>query len=101
MPYYLLQAAYSRDAWAKMKATKDDGICAYAIKPVVERHGGKYHNGWLAFGEYDSVVIMEMPDNKAAAAVSMELTLQGTVKDVKTTPLVPTEVGKQALHSIS
>lgn len=100
MPFYLLQAAYSREAWTKMKATKDDGICVYAIKPVVEKHGGKFHNGFLSFGEYDSVVIMEMPDEKAAAAVSMQLTLEGTVKDVKTTPLVPTDVGKRALHSI-
>jgi uncharacterized protein with GYD domain len=100
MPYYMLQAIYTREAWAKMKTAPDDGICANTIKPVVERHGGKYHNGWLAFGEYDAVVIMEMADNKAAAAVSMELTLQGAVRGVKTTPLIPTEVGKEALRSI-
>jgi uncharacterized protein with GYD domain len=100
MPHYLLQVTYSREAWERMKTSPGAGVCDHMIRPVVERHGGTYHNGWLAFGEYDSVVIMEMPDNRAAAAVSIDLTLQGAAKNIKTTPLVPTEVAREALMSI-
>jgi uncharacterized protein with GYD domain len=98
MGYYLLQAAYTRETWVTMKATPEPGICVRMIKPVVEQIGGRYENGWLAFGEYDSVVIFEIPDNVSAAAVSVALTTGGAFKSVKTTPLMTIDEGRAALR---
>jgi uncharacterized protein with GYD domain len=100
MPFYLLQASYTPDAWRRMKTDKIFRMCAKTIQPSVERHGGKFLNAWLSFGEYDSVCITEMPDNKSATAVSMELSAGGMFKAVKTTPLIPLDEGREALDSI-
>ncbi len=64
MPFYLLQAAYATDAWVKMKGNPRIMMCIATIKPVVERHKGKFHNAWLSFGEYDTVCVTEMPDTR-------------------------------------
>jgi uncharacterized protein with GYD domain len=101
MPFYMLQSAYAPDAWGRMKKDPSIMMCFRSIQPVVERHGGKLLNAWLSFGEYDSVCITEMPDNKSAVAVSMELSNRGLFRAVKTTPLVPVDEGKQALNAIS
>ena len=105
MPYYLLQASYSHEAWVRMtrkrKAAGNNGsLAAKTIKPVVERQGGKYRDGWISFGEYDAVVIMEMADNKAAAAVSIALSAGTDFKAVKTTPLMTVEEGRAALKAV-
>ncbi len=69
MSHYLLQAAYTPDAWAAMERSPEDRI--EAIRPVVERLGGKVISGYLSFGEYDILAIVEMPNNVSAAAFSM------------------------------
>lgn len=42
-----------------------------AVRPVVEKLGGKIESAWFSFGDYDIVVISEMPDNVSAAAIAM------------------------------
>ena len=59
-----------------------------AVRPVIERLGGTIVNGWFAFGEYDLLVICDMPDNISAAALSMAISAGGAVKAAKTTPLL-------------
>ena len=45
MPHFLFQAAYSTDAWASMVKSPQDRI--EAIRPVVEKLGGKVVAGYL------------------------------------------------------
>jgi uncharacterized protein with GYD domain len=33
-----------------------------AVRPVVEKLGGKWEHAWLAFGEYDIVGVVELPE---------------------------------------
>jgi uncharacterized protein with GYD domain len=68
-----------------------------AIRPVVERLGGRITSGWLAFGEYDVLIICEMPDDVSAAALSMAISAGGAVKAVMTTHLMSFEDGIAAL----
>ncbi len=35
---------------------------------MVEGLGGTIHGAWLKFAEYDTVLILELPDNVAGAA---------------------------------
>ncbi len=51
MPQYLLQAAYTTDAWAAMVKKPQNRLDA--VRPIIEKLGGKLEGGWLAFGEYD------------------------------------------------
>ena len=61
MAYYAMQTAYTPLGWAAL--LKDPQHRLEAVRPVIERLGGTIVNGWFAFGEYDLLVICDMPDN--------------------------------------
>jgi uncharacterized protein with GYD domain len=69
-----------------------------AVKPVVERLGGSIVQGWFMFGEYDLLLICEMPDDVSAAALSIAISAGGAVKAIKTTPLMTFDEGLEALR---
>ena len=52
----------------------------------------------MAFGEYDAVVMAEMPDNAAAAALSVAASAGGAFKSIKTTPLMSVQEGMEAMR---
>jgi uncharacterized protein with GYD domain len=54
-------------------------------------------NGWLMFGEYDLLVICELPDTVSAAALSMAISAGGAVKAIKIVPLMTFEDGLKAM----
>ena len=58
-------------------------------------------NGWFSFGEYDVLLVCEMPDAVSAAALSMAISSSGAVKAVKTTPLMTFDEGVAALKKAS
>lgn len=95
MPYYLLEAAYAPSAWAAMVKNPQDRV--QAVRPVVEKLGGSIENAWMAFGEYDVVAILKMPDNVSAAAFSMAASAGGAIKAVKTTALMTLDEGVEAM----
>ena len=95
MPYYLVQVAYTPEAWGKMVKNPQNRI--EAVRPAVEKLGGKLQSGWLAFGKYDVVVILEMPDNVSAAGIAMAFAAGGAVKTVATTVLMTPEEGMRAM----
>jgi uncharacterized protein with GYD domain len=96
MAYYSLRTAYSPLGWAAQ--LKDPQHRLEAVKPVVERLGGSIVNGWFTFGEYDLLVICEMPDHVSAAALSMAISAGGAVKAVNTTPLMTFDDGLAAMR---
>ena len=69
-----------------------------AVTPAVEGHGGKMIDGYLCFGEYDLVAILDMPNNVSAAAFAMAAAAGGAVKSIKTTPLMTTREGTDAMR---
>ncbi len=95
MAYYLVQAAYTRDSWAAMVENPQNR--GEAIKPVIDKLGGSIKGLWSAFGEYDAVAILELPDNTSAAAFSIAASSAGVVKAIKTTPLMSVEEGMEAM----
>ena len=95
MAHYLLQVAYTPEAWAALTKNPQDRI--EAVRPAVERLGGKIQGAWFAFGEYDIVAVFEMPDNVSAAAISIAFSAGGAVKAVKTTPLMTVAGGIEAM----
>jgi len=96
MAIYLLQVAYTPQAWASL--TKNPQNREDAVRPVVERLGGKIERSWLAFGEYDVVAIIQFPDNVSAAALSMAISAGGSAKAVKTTPLMTWQEGIESMR---
>jgi uncharacterized protein with GYD domain len=96
MAQYLVQVAYTPQAWAALVKNPQDRM--QSVGPVVERLGGKVQGAWLTFGEYDTVVIAQLPDNVSAAAFSMAISAGGACKSCTTTPLMTAEEGVEAMR---
>ncbi|HZE70175.1 MAG TPA: GYD domain-containing protein [Pyrinomonadaceae bacterium] len=95
MPYYLQQIAYSTEGWEALVEKPQNRI--EAVRPAIEKLGGKIENAWFAFGEYDVVLILQMPTNVDASAISMAFAGGGACKSVKTTPLLTVEEAVEAM----
>ena len=99
MPHYLTQVSFT-----------PEGLSAYMKNPeqrrdVVEKAianlGGKVESSWFAFGDYDVISLLEMPDNVSAAALSLAVGAGGMLKAVKTTPLLSTAEAIEAIKKAS
>jgi uncharacterized protein with GYD domain len=95
MPSYLYQISYTPAALAAMIKHPQDR--AGAVAKAVEKLGGKVGTFWLAFGDYDLIGIVEMPDNVGAAAFALAAAAGGSCKAVKTTPLLGLAEGMAAM----
>ena len=99
MPMYLVQASYTAAAAAAMVKKPQDR--AEAVRPLIEKMGGKMHGFWLAFGEYDVIAIAEMPDNVSAAAFAMAVGTSGAMAAYRTTPLLTVAEATKAMKKAS
>jgi uncharacterized protein with GYD domain len=96
MASYLVQVSYTSEALSALIAKPQDR--AGHISKVIENLGGKSIGSWLAFGDYDLVMIIEMPNNVNAAALALAAAAGGSCKTVKTTPLLTIGQGLSALR---
>ena len=96
MAHYLIEVAYTAEAWAAQVSNPQNRI--EAIRPVIERLGGRIESVYYAFGDYDVVGIMDMPDNVSAAAFSVAVSAGGGVKAIRTIPLMAIEDGIQVMR---
>ena len=96
MALYLVQVAYTHEAWAVQLHNPLDR--REAVSQVVERLGGSIESAYYAFGDYDAILIIEMSDNVSAAAFSLAVSAGGAVKAIKTTPLLTIEDGIAAMR---
>jgi uncharacterized protein with GYD domain len=95
MPSYLVQVAYTPETMAALIKKPQDR--AEAVRKPIEKLGGKLVGGWLCFGDYDVVIVIDMPDNSSAAAFAMAISAGGACKTVKTTPLISIDEGLSAM----
>jgi uncharacterized protein with GYD domain len=94
MPSYLVQVSYTSEAVAALVRKPQNRT--EVVRKSVENLGGKLVGSWMSFGDYDVVLIAEMPDNVSAAALAMAAAAGGSLKSVKTTPLLTPEEGLAA-----
>lgn len=95
MAHYLLQVAYTPDAWAGLIKNPQDRV--KALTPMVEKMGGRFVSAYFSFGEYDIVSVLEFPGNVDAAAFALAAAAGGAVRALKTTPLLTTAEGLDAM----
>ena len=86
MPKYLIQGSYTTEG---IKGVLKDGGSGrrQAVEAALKSMGGKLEAIYWAFGDTDSYVIVDVPDNVTALALSMGVASTGTV-GVKTTVLL-------------
>ena len=95
MPKYLIQASYTAEGLKGLAKDKASGRRA-AVQAAMKQIKGKVESFYFAFGSDDVVVIVEAPDNIAAAALSLSVGSTGLV-NIRTTPLLTVEEVDQAL----
>ena len=97
MPHFLTQVSYNEQTWQTLVANPQNRLDS--IRPVIEKLGGRLVNGYFAFGDYDLVLITELPNNVSAAALAIAAAAGGACKSVKTTPLMEAAEGLEALRT--
>ena len=93
MPTYITQGRYTRDAIKGMIAKPEDR--APEVAKLCEAAGGKLLAYYVTFGEYDFLVVSEMPSPKEAATVALAAAA-GSVTDMKTTLAMTTAEAREA-----
>jgi uncharacterized protein with GYD domain len=96
MPFFLLQVSYTPEAMARLIANPQDRI--ETVRAPIEKLGGKIQHGYFAFGEYDAVLITEMPDNVSAAAIALAFSAGGALRKCQTTALMTTAEAMDAMR---
>jgi uncharacterized protein with GYD domain len=97
MPHYLIQVAYNTSGLAGLVKEPQDRI--EKVRPAIEAQGGRIETAYYAFGEYDIVLICEMPDNAAAASFALAVGAGGTVGSYRTTVLLTPDEAVQAMRA--
>lgn len=95
MAKYMVQATLTGDG---MKGVEKDTAAGRKkiVTKAIEGLGGKVEAFYFALGDYDVVVVVDMPDIVAAAAMSMHVSDSGLVR-TKTTALLTTDEADQAI----
>jgi len=96
MALYMHQISYTLEAWQALVADPQDRT--EAVRPAIEKLGGKMVTGWFAFGDYDLIAITEFPNAISAAAIAIAFAAGGACRSVKTTQLLSVSEGLEALR---
>jgi uncharacterized protein with GYD domain len=96
MPLYLYQAAYTPESWAAQLKNPQNRVETVG-RQVCEAVGGKLVGGWLSFGEYDLVIIADVPNNESMTAIALGVAAGGAIKASKTTVLMTGTEGVAAM----
>ena len=67
-----------------------------AVKPA-RPLAGSWFGAWLCFGEYDFIIIADVPSVESMAAIALAVAAGGAIKASKTTALMTGAQGVDAL----
>lgn len=100
MALYMYQAAYTPESWAAQMKNPQNRVEAVG-RQACEAVGGKLVGGWLCFGEYDLVIVADVPNIESMAAIALAVGSGGAIKASKTTALLTGAQGVEALKKAS
>jgi uncharacterized protein with GYD domain len=99
MAHYLAQVSYNNQGISDLVNNPQDR--STVIRSVVEGMGGRMEAFYFAFGDYDAVAIVELPDNVSATAFALAVSAGGAVRRYKTTVLIPMDEAVEAMRKAS
>ena len=91
MARYLVQANYTQQGIAGLVSSPEDR--SGVLDSLADGAGGKVISFDYCFGEFDVVLILELPDDIAMASLSMAFGASGAVTNLRTTVLIPAADG--------
>lgn len=99
MAKFLVKASYSTDG---TKGVHSAGGTSRreAVANLAEGLGGSMESFYFAFGETDAYVVLDLPDNKSAAAASIAVNASGAATSEVIVLLTPEEIDQAAKISV-
>ena len=99
MPKFLVEASYTKEGFAGVQG-KGGSSRRDAVADMVSAMGGTLESFHFSFGEQDAYVIVDVPDNEAAA-VAMAVGASGAAATTTIVLLTPEQVDDAAKRSVS
>ena len=96
MALYMYQAAYTAESWAAQLKNPQNRVETIG-RQVCEAVGGKCLGGWYCFGDYDLVIICDVPNNQSMSAIALAIAGGGAIKASKTTVLLSGAEGVEGM----
>ena len=96
MPKYLMQARYTTKGIQGLVRDSASGRRA-DVQAAVAALGGQVEAFYYAFGDDDSIMIVDLPNSIKAEALGLTISGSGAVR-IRTTPLLTVEEVDQALE---
>lgn len=96
MPKYVSFFSYTGEAWGAMVARP--GNRAVAARQLLEEIGGRMESFYWMFGEWDGLVVYDVPDAPTAAAFSGRVTSSGLIRKIKTQQLLTMDEAREGLE---
>ena len=85
MPRYILLSKLTNEGW---KTVRERPERIKEVNRELEAFGVKVLSQYATLGNYDFINIVEAPDNKTVAKISIELGSRGTIQ-ITTIPAIP------------
>ena len=100
MPKYLFQASYTTRGEEGVRA-KGGSDRREAVADAVKSVGGELECVYFEFGDTDAFSIVDLPDDEAAAAVSLIVNASGAAKVKTSVLLTPEQVDEAASRAVT
>jgi len=100
MPRYLWQISYTTDG-AKGLLSEGGSSRRNAVTAMVESVGGHVEVCYYAFGATDLYVIGEVPDDVAAASLSLRTTVAGAARSQTVVLLTPEQLDEATRREVT
>lgn len=94
MSIFITQGRYTQPAMKGLVAKPEDRMDE--VKALMKRSGGKLLNYYITFGDYDFIIISDMPSPQAVMSSLAAAAAGGGVTDLKTTLAITTAEAKEA-----
>jgi uncharacterized protein with GYD domain len=95
MAYFLLSGKFSQESMNALVQRPENRLLV--TTRLLQGVGGRLHYYFFCFGEYDFVLLYELPGNTSAAALTMVMMASGSVSSVKNTVLMSMEEAIEAM----
>jgi len=99
MGKYLVKARYTSEG-VKGVASTGGTSRREAVAKMAEGLGGSLESFYFAFGETDTYVVLDLPDDRTAAAASMAVSAAGAVTSEVVVLLTPEDIDAAAKVSV-
>ena len=100
MPKYLIEASYTNEGIKGIQSAGGSSRVE-AVRAALESVGGSLESFYFGFGDHDAYVVVDLPDNEAAAAVALTVNAAGGATIQTTVLLTPEQVDEAGKRSVA